>query len=222
MEDYIEKQLAEDNLDCELTVKTKADVMAELAFADDEDKALCDSIIDVIERTAANVIRNDRVAQIPYIGTFRINPVKKGMFERKEMFRLLRKTMSPSEFKDYVRGVLNELKINAKVADRSRVARNKMKRSAKSKYLEYLKKYGYGYAEMYVLAMTMFKEVPFDSEWQDKFDELKEREEREYYIDWHGNKIKEIRRIMNASPDNVSLQDYLKATDSLDYRVKFE
>ena len=49
-----------------------------------------------------------KIVQLPYIGTLRIDPIKKEIKEHKDAFHIARKHMNKSEYKEYAKDLKKE------------------------------------------------------------------------------------------------------------------
>ena len=83
MEDTLQNNINEADEEYVIISKTKDDILNELDFENEEERLLCDSIITNLEKNASETIRDMKVAQLPFIGCVRINPVKRKLREAK-------------------------------------------------------------------------------------------------------------------------------------------
>lgn len=152
--------------------KNRNDILDELSFENEDERLICDSIIDNLELTAAEGIKNMKVAQLPFIGCVRINPVKHALKDFSLNFKTARQHMTKSEYKDHVRSYVNDLQDKQKEKDRQQWIITRTKRKNKKKYEELYKRLGKSYAELFIQSIIWLKEVPYSQEFEDKYKEL--------------------------------------------------
>lgn len=171
--DYnVQENINEADIDYVIISKNKEDILNELDFENEEERYLCDAIITNLEKSASDTIRNMKVAQIPYIGCVRINPVKRKLREAKLHLSSIRKSLTKEQYKEHVRSYIIDLKEQQAEADRIKLAIIRIRRNNKKKYEQLFKKCGRAYAELFIMSIYWLKEVVFDQEWQEKYNEL--------------------------------------------------
>lgn len=174
MEDITNEQLNEADIEYVIVSKDKNDILNELDFENEEERLLCDSIISNLEKTASDTIRNMKVAQIPFIGCLRINPVKRKLRDAKLHLRAVRKSLTKEQYKEHVRSYVIDLKEKQIEEDRIKLAFTRIRRNNKKKYEQLFKKCGRSYAELFIMSIYWLKEVPFDQEWEEHYQSLKD------------------------------------------------
>lgn len=174
MEDITNEQLNEADVEYVIVSKNKNDILNELDFENEEERLLCDSIISNLEKTASDTIRNMKIAQIPFIGCVRINPVKRKLRDAKLHLRAVRKSLTKEQYKEHVRSYVIDLKEKQKEEDRIKLAFIRIRRNNKKKYEQLFKKCGKAYAELFIMSIYWLKEVRFDSEWEEHYQSLKD------------------------------------------------
>ena len=153
--------------------KTKDDILNELDFENEKERLLCDSIITNLEKNASETIRNMKVAQLPFIGCVRINPVKRKLREAKLHLSAIRKNISKEQYKEHVRSYVIDLKEQQKKEDALKLIFTRIRRNNKKRYETYYKRLGRAYAELFIMSIYWLAEVPFDKEFEDYYAELK-------------------------------------------------
>lgn len=153
--------------------KDKNDILDELDFKDEAERALCDSIITNNEKLIAENLRNMKVVQIPYIGNMRINPVQRKMRDNYKNFKIARRNMTKEQYKEHVRSYFIEAKQNQDFIDRRKRIYRRNKSNNKVEYERLIEKLGRSYAEMYLFAIYLLEYIPFDAEWEEHYQELK-------------------------------------------------
>ncbi len=168
----INEQLENDNDEFSVVIKNRKDIINDIKFKSEKEKILCNDIIKSLENFAADNIKDMKIVNLPLIGCVRINPVRRALRDKKLHLSLIRQNLSKEEYKNYVRDTVIELKEKQKDIDRYKIRFNKIKSIYKDKYAKLYSKAGKAYADMYIVAMTMFKEVPFDEEWEKTYQRL--------------------------------------------------
>lgn len=156
--------------------KNMKDILSELDFKDEEEALLCESIMSNLEKSIADGISNMKVVQLPFIGTLRINPVRRQLSNSSKAFHIARTHLTKEEYKQHVGSYVIDLKEKQAKLDRERLLIIKIKRNNKIKYNELFKKFGKAHAEMYIYAVRLMEEIPFNSEWEEQYQKLKENE----------------------------------------------
>lgn len=173
MEDITNEQLNEADIEYVIVSKNKNDILNELDFENEEERLLCDSIISNLEKTASDTIHDMKVAQIPFIGCLRINPVKRKLRDAKLHLRAVRNSLTKEQYKEHVRSYVVDLKEKQKEEDRIKLAFARIKRNNKKRYEQLFKICGKAYAELFIMSIYWLKEVPFDAEWEEHYQSLK-------------------------------------------------
>lgn len=174
MEDITNEQLNEADIEYIIVSKNKNDILNELDFKNEEERLLCDSIISNLEKTASDTIRSMKVAQIPFIGCLRINPVKRKLRDAKLHLSAVRKSLTKEQYKEHVRSYVIDLKEKQIEEDRIKLVFTRIRRNNKKKYEQLFKKCGRAYAELFIMSIYWLKEVHFDQEWEEHYQSLKD------------------------------------------------
>lgn len=176
--------------------KNTNDILNDMDFNDEDERLLCESIINNLEKCAAAGIREMKTVSLPFIGCLRINPIKRKLRDAKLHLSLMRKNMSKSDYKQHVRDIVHEFGQEMNKADAEKLIMTKIRRNNKKRYDELYKKLGRSYAEMFIFSIRALKDVPFDKEWQERYDELAgiDRDKKEIAEDV------DIRTILNSQP----------------------
>ena len=113
-----------------------------------------------------------KVVNIPMIGCVRINPIRRALRDKKLHLSLIRSNLTKEEYKNYVRDTIVELKTKQKAIDKYKARFNRIKSIYKKKYTLMYNTIGKAYAELYITALTLFNEVPYDEEWEETYQKL--------------------------------------------------
>lgn len=174
MENNVDDQLLEQNNEYVVITKSKEDILNDLDFVDDEDKFLCDSIISNLEKMASDNIRDMKCVQLPFIGSVRINPVKRKLRESKLHLSAIRKSLTKEQYKEHVKTYVDDLKEQQKEEDRLKLVFKRIRSNNKKRYELLFKTCGKTYAELFIMSIYWLKEVPFDAEWETHYQSLKD------------------------------------------------
>lgn len=166
--------LQEFDEDFEIVEKTFEDVISEIDFKTEDEKLLCGSIVDHIEKSIASGLKDMKIVQVPYIGTLRIDPVKKQIKENKDAFHIARHNMNKNEYKDYVKNYINDLREEQESIDAEKLKFKRLRSINKTKYEVLYKSLGKEYAEMFIYAISILTYVPYDKEWEEHYQSLKD------------------------------------------------
>lgn len=148
------------------------DILNDIDFNNEDERLMCESIIDNLESYAAAEIRNMKIVSLPSIGCVRINPVKRKLRDAKLHLSTIRRITSKENYKQHVKELVSDFYQELNKKDAEKLIITKIRRHNKKKYDKLYKKYGKGYAEMFIFAIKSLKEVPFDEEWEELYQQL--------------------------------------------------
>ena len=174
MDYQIDKISEVDEVSIDVVIKKKADILNDIGFKSDDDRILCDTIITDIEKTAAKGILADKIVQLPFLGSMRKSPLRKVIQKNRTNFKSARTHMNKKEYQAYVGEIMREGKIEIEKEEKEKIRIKKIKSRFRKQYDNYYKTLGAEYANMFIYSMTILKEVPFDANVQEMFDNLKE------------------------------------------------
>lgn len=167
--------LDESSIDYEVIVKNQKDILNEIDFKDDEERLICHSIIENLEKFAAENVRNLKTVQLPFIGSLRINPIKYKFKHSKLNLSTIRHNTTKEEYRNYVKDTYNEFIKETKKEDARKLYLIKVKRNNKDKYEKLYKTLGKAYANLFIYSITLLEEIPFDAEWEYHYQSLNSR-----------------------------------------------
>lgn len=157
-------------------VNNREDILDALEFKSLEDRFMCDSIIESMDTDIAELIKNNKVANIPFIGCVRKNPIRKVITDNFNNFRIARTHLSKEEYKEHVRCIVDDAKEQLKEEEFRKRHINKVRSKNKKKYERYFLTYGKAYAEAYIQALLWMEEVPFNPEVEEMFEIMRNNE----------------------------------------------
>lgn len=157
-------------------VKDDSKVLIEsINFNNDNDKFLCESIIDELEKSIVDTVNEGKIAYIPFIGSICRNKVRQEVIKNFSNFKLARKFLTKEQYKEHVRSVINDAKEQERQEEYKSKFYAKLRKKNKKKYETFYRIHGKAYANMYIYALTLMKEVPFDNEVEEMFARLREK-----------------------------------------------
>lgn len=145
-----------------LTYKELDDVLEDIDFAIDDDKHLCRSIIDSLEKELAKQLLDGKCVQIPYIGTVRKNPVRVSLIANYKEFKEKRSTLTKDEYKEYCRNKVNSIKRDVQNKEIHRRKMNTFKRKFLKLWMNKRDKFGDVYADLYLFCIRNWTVIEFD------------------------------------------------------------
>lgn len=173
MEDEVQLGVEDIGEEYVIISKDTNDILNDMDFVDEDERLLCESIITNLEKYAAASIKDMKIVSLPFIGCVRINPIKRRLRDAKLHLSLIRKNMSKTDYKQYVKDIVDEFGEEMSKVDTEKLIMTKIRSNNKKRYDEYYKKLGRAYAEMFIYSIRLLKEVPFDIEWEEYYQELK-------------------------------------------------
>ena len=165
----------------QIIVKNKNDILNEMDFENEEERVLCDDIITNLEKMIADSISSMKVAQIPFIGCVRINPIKRKLRDSKLHLSNIRKSLTKEQYKEHVRSFVIDMKEKQKQEDRNKVVFHRIRSNNKKRYEELFKRCGRAYAELFIMSVYWMKEVPYDADWEFQYQVLSGKIHEEDY-----------------------------------------
>lgn len=154
--------------------KDTNDILNDMDFNNEEERLLCESIINNLEKQAATEIRNMKIVSLPFIGCIRINPIKRKLRDAKLHLSVIRRNMTKSEYKQYIKDIVHEFGQEMDKSDAEKLIMKKIRSNNKKRYDALFKRLGKGYADMFIFAVRKLKEVPFNVEFEELYQTLKD------------------------------------------------
>lgn len=171
MNDSIQNSINDADAEYEIVVKKADDIISELTD-DLKERLIYETIINGIEKHAADSIKDNKIVQLPAIGCVRKNPIRQVIKDNFTNFSIAKKNMTHEQYRDHVREIIIDAKEwQRSIAKEKAVIKNVRKRN-KKKYDKLYITLGKAYAEMYIQSLLMFREVPYILEVQEHYDRL--------------------------------------------------
>lgn len=135
-----------------------------------EDRILCRSIIDNLEKEAAINIRQEKCITIPHIGTIQKNWYRSKLISHYKDFKDARKTMDKAEYIEYTAKVMEEEKRKHKEKEDKLIAEKRFKKRFLKKWISMTKDRGTVYANLWLYAITKLSVIEFDPEIEEVYE----------------------------------------------------
>lgn len=149
--------------------KNITDIIADLNNRNEDDDLITKSIIESLEKNMADHIKKGYIVQIPLIGTIRRSITAVAISDKSNKLSEFRKISTIEEYKNKVREVIN----NAKLEEKNKVLRNKrfakIKRKNKKLYESLLMTINKEYATLKIYSIMWLREVPFNIEVEEAY-----------------------------------------------------
>ena len=158
--------------DIEYIEKNTNDILDSIDFADETERLLCKDIIQHLEQTTADEVKNGKCVQIPFIGSIRKNPMKQVLEDNRANFRQIAKNNTKEEAKKQFAFVFKQQKDELRREDYYKAKLKEVRNRHKDKYERYYKLIGPAYANMFLVSRLHYTPVEFDKELEDKLQEL--------------------------------------------------
>ena len=162
------------DIEYKIIVKGKDDILSELT-SNNKERFIYESIIDNIEKSAADNIKAGKIVQLPAIGCVRKNPTHEIIKKNYDNFRVAKKNMTSEQYKQHVKEIIIHSKQKQEKLNRDKYNVRKIRSRNKEKYDKLYINLGKAYAEMYIYSLLCLREVPFDIEFQQHYDNLNNR-----------------------------------------------
>lgn len=146
-----------------LIYKDMNNILDDIGLQGDE-RILCKSIIENLEKEASINIRKDKCVAIPHIGTIQKNWYRSKLIGHYKDFKEARKTMTREEYKEYTAKVMEEEKQKHYEEEEKITNERKFKKKLLPKWIKLSKKHGIAYANLWVYAMSKLEIIEFDEE----------------------------------------------------------
>lgn len=158
-----------ENIDYTIPIYNRKDIIDNTDWDNEDDKLICEDIIDKMDEQIRTTIVKGQTAQIPYIGNIRKNPVHMEFTAQKSSLSELRKQVGKAEYKKQISKLIIDIKANCKTQDYIHRYFNSIKRNNLKKYNKLFNLLGQHYADLYIYSIMWCKEVPFDQDVEDAY-----------------------------------------------------
>lgn len=161
------------DIDYTLIYKDKNNILSDINFENEDDRLICEAIVDNLEKMAADEIKAGKNISLPFIGTIERNWYKEAIRNDYQEFREYKANHTEEEYKAYFKAKCEEYKANhAELEDKYK--RNKrFKTSMLPKYINHCKNRGVAYANAWLKMIGSMKVVEFDPEIEEVYERFR-------------------------------------------------
>lgn len=158
------------DLDYILIYKDRDLILKDIGFENEDDKLICEAIVDNLEQKAAKHIKNGDTVSIPFIGTIERNWYKQSIRDKAKEFKEFKNSHTESEYKEYFKTACTNI-INNHNEEVDKLKREKrFKKLLLPKYINYCKKRSVIYANAWIKMVSLMKVVEFDPDIEDIYE----------------------------------------------------
>lgn len=143
-----------------------------------EDRMLCRSIIDSLEKEAAKQLADKKCIQLPFIGNMRKHKLRESLVNHYKDFKEARKVMTKEQYNEYAKTVLKKEKQRIKEEERQIKNKNKIKCNNYKLWLSKFRRFGESYANFWLYSISKWTIVEFDPDVELAYKEMMEDEYR--------------------------------------------
>lgn len=151
----------------------REEIFKRLAFAND-DKRIGYDIINVVEEEISKNVDIGYTVAIPYFGAIRKNLYKTNFNEAKAAFSEKRKNSTLAGYRFHVSMVVDKIRDRVTAIRAQQKIWSETKQRNKALFIKLCNQMNQAYANAYIRAITLLKEVPFDAEWEEHYQSLKD------------------------------------------------
>lgn len=155
----IDHELDDDYL---LIYKDIDNILDDIDFVTEDDRVLCRSIVDSLEKEAAAQLLAGQCVQLPYIGNIRRSPIKMAMISYYKEFKEKRSELSREEYVAYCKGVMKKEKMKIQNMEIHKRKMNVFKKKYLKLWMDKRKQFGDAYANLHLLCYRNWTVVEFD------------------------------------------------------------
>lgn len=136
------------------------------------DEAIYKHMINCIEKFTRKMIDDGNTVSIPFVGRVSRNFVINSMRNNKTL-KVASKIMDRKEYRKFAAEEYEYYKNKYRDQQHFKTFCSKIKNTYKKRYEEYYNKLGKAYADAFIFSRSIFVPIPFDEEWENKYQELK-------------------------------------------------
>ena len=159
----------DDNFQYVLIYKERDNILDDIEFTEEE-RVLCDSIIDNLERFAFNAMNHDKCIAIPFLGTIEKHWSKSAFKEHYKEFQEVKKTSTREEYDSYVQRIMSDARKERLDREHKIKTMRRFKNKMLPKWNNLVNKKGVAYANFWLYSITHFDVIEFDEEIQEIYE----------------------------------------------------
>ena len=139
----------------------------------EEDRFICDAIIDNLESEVAEQVRNGKTVSIPFIGTIENNWYKKAIKEKYSELKDYKSNHTQEEYKEYFKAACEDIKKNHSMKEEKIKSFNRFKTRMLPRYVNLCNKRGVAYANAWLKMINRLTVVEFDPEIEEVYERFR-------------------------------------------------
>lgn len=152
------------DIDYPLIYKDKDLIIKDIKFETEDERLICEAIIDNLEQEVAKNIKLGNTVSIPFIGTIERNWYKDGIKSKYKEFKEYKANHSEDEYKAYFKAACEEIKSNHAEVENKAKRERRFKTMVLPKYINLCKKRSVVYANAWLKMLNCMTVVEFDPE----------------------------------------------------------
>lgn len=158
------------DLDYILIYKDRDLIIRDIGFTNEDDKLICEAIIDNLEQKAAQHIKNGDTISIPYLGTIERNWYKQSIRNKAQEFKEYKNSHNENEYKEYFKATCTQI-VNSHNEEVDKLKREKrFKKLLLPKYINHCKKHSVVYANAWLKMISLMTVVEFDPDIEEVYE----------------------------------------------------
>lgn len=160
----VKNKVIDDDLndDYVMIYKDIDNILDDIDFVTADDRILCRSIIDSLEKEAAAQLVAGQCVQLPYIGNIRKSPIKTAMISHYKEFKQKRSELSKSDYLEYCRNVMNKEKMRIQNEEVRKRKLNTFRKKYLKLWIDKKNRLGDAYANLWLITFKDWQVVEFD------------------------------------------------------------
>lgn len=157
-------KVIDDELDTDYTLiyKDIDNILNDIDFVTEDDRVLCRSIIDSLEKEAAAQLLAGQCVQLPYIGNIRRSPIKMAMISHYKEFKEKRSELSKEDYIAYCKNVMKKEKMNIQNREIYKRKMNTFKKKYLKLWIDKQTSMGDAYANLWLFTFKNWSVVEFN------------------------------------------------------------
>lgn len=162
--DLNNKEIISSEVDTEfpLIFKDIDNILDDMTFSNKEDRILCRTIIDSLEKEASVQLLEGKCVQLPYIGNIYRNKLKLAMTSHYKDLKEKRKELTKEEYKEYCRNIARKENMRIQNEEVAKRKLNTFKRKHLKMWMDKRNKFGDAYANLWLRFIKTWKDIPFN------------------------------------------------------------
>lgn len=161
------------DLDYTLIYKDRDLILDNIGFDKEDDRLICEAIIDNLEQEVAKNIKLGNNISIPFLGTIERNWYKQGIRDNFKELKEYKNTHSEEEYKEYFNAVCNNIKADHKELEDKHKRQKRFKSKVLPRYVNLCKNRSVVYANAWLKTLSFMTVVEFDPEIEEVYERFR-------------------------------------------------